>query len=151
MSPGICGKLRDRAFPRDAILVHSPGKVLTRTKMSNIAVVPATLLQVGLQLKKNVYSLFPMSLDPKNPRPTRPPDNLEREESQLWRWALGFMVLLSVALAALLWERLENIPYHLRLIPLGLLLLSVLFAVYAAGRRREVNELKIGRASCRER
>jgi len=52
------------------------------------------------------------------------------------------MILLAVALAALLWERLENIPYHLRLIPLGLLLLSVLFAVYAAGRRREVNELK---------
>jgi two-component system NtrC family sensor kinase len=52
------------------------------------------------------------------------------------------MILLAVALAALLWERLENIPYHLRLIPLGLLLLSVLFAVYAAGRRREVSELK---------
>src|SRR5512140_1580373 len=52
------------------------------------------------------------------------------------------MILLAVALAALLWERLEDIPYHLRLIPLGLLLLSVLFAVYAAGRRREVSELK---------
>ena len=76
------------------------------------------------------------------PQASRPTGNLDQEESQLWRWALGFMILLAVALAALLWERLENIPYHLRLIPLGLLLLSVLFAVYAAGRRREVNELK---------
>src|SRR5579872_329950 len=76
------------------------------------------------------------------PQAPRPTGNLDQEESQLWRWALGFMILLAVALAALLWERLENIPYHLRLIPLGLLLLSVLFAVYAAGRRREVNELK---------
>jgi len=83
-----------------------------------------------------------MSLDPKNPRPTRPPDNLEREESQLWRWALGFMVLLSAALAALLWERLENIPYQLRAIPIGVLGLSILFAAYAYGRRREVSELK---------
>jgi PAS domain S-box-containing protein len=76
------------------------------------------------------------------PQAPRPSGHLDQEESQLWRWALGFMILLAVALAGLLWERLENIPYHLRLIPLGLLLLSVLFAVYAAGRRREVSELK---------
>ncbi|HEY6372967.1 MAG TPA: PAS domain S-box protein [Candidatus Sulfotelmatobacter sp.] len=52
------------------------------------------------------------------------------------------MVLLSVALAGLLWERLENIPYQLRAIPIGVLVLSILFAVYAYGRRREVSELK---------
>jgi len=75
-------------------------------------------------------------------RTPRAPGNLEREESQLWRWALGFMVLLAVALAALLWERLENIPYSLRAIPIGVLALSILFAVYAYGRQREVSELK---------
>ena len=52
------------------------------------------------------------------------------------------MVLLAVALAALLWERLENIPFSLRAIPIGVLVLSILFAVYAYGRRREVSELK---------
>src|SRR5580698_9245196 len=84
-----------------------------------------------------------MTLDPVNAsRTPRPPDSLEREESQLWRWALWFMVLLSVALAALLWERLENIPFGLRAIPIGVLALSILFAVYAYGRRREVSELK---------
>ena len=72
----------------------------------------------------------------------RAPGNLEKEESQLWRWALGFMLLLAVALTALLWERLEAIPYQLRAIPIGILALSVLFAVYAYGRKREVNELK---------
>ena len=40
-----------------------------------------------------------------SPRSPRPPGTLEREESQLWRWLLLFMVLLAVALAALLWER----------------------------------------------
>ncbi len=79
---------------------------------------------------------------PNAPRAPRSPDHLEREESQLWRWALGFMVLLAVALAALLWERLENIPFSLRAIPIGILVLSILFAVYAYGRRREVSELK---------
>ena len=52
------------------------------------------------------------------------------------------MVLLAVALAGLLWERLENIPYSLRAIPVGVLALSLLFAMYAYGRRREVGELK---------
>jgi two-component system NtrC family sensor kinase len=52
------------------------------------------------------------------------------------------MVLLAVALAGLLWERLENIPFSLRAIPLGVLGLSILFAFYAYGRRREVSELK---------
>jgi len=73
---------------------------------------------------------------------SRPPGNLEREESQLWRWALLFLVLLAAALAALMWERLENVPYSLRAIPIGVLVLSILFAVYAYGRRREVSELK---------
>jgi len=84
-----------------------------------------------------------MSLDPgQPPRPARVPGNLDREESQLWRWALLFMVLLAVALAGLLWERLEGIPVQLRAIPIGVLVLSILFAVYAYGRRREVSELK---------
>src|ERR1700731_4663315 len=84
-----------------------------------------------------------MSFDPANEsRTPRPPGNLEKEESRLWRWALGFMVLLAVALSALLWERLENIPFQLRALPIGVLVLSVLFAVYAFGRRGQVSELK---------
>src|SRR5215813_14946660 len=71
-----------------------------------------------------------------------PPLQIEREESQLWRWALGLVILLAVAVAALSWEQLKDLPYKLWAIPLGLLLLSVLFAVYAFGRKREVSELK---------
>jgi PAS domain S-box-containing protein len=84
-----------------------------------------------------------MTPDPNPPqRAALPQGTLDREESQLWRWALGFMILLAVALAGLLWERLENIPFQLRAIPIGVLILSILFAVYAYGRRREVSELK---------
>src|SRR5207302_3630160 len=78
----------------------------------------------------------------RNPTSQRSPGHLEEQESQLWRWTLLFMILLAVALAGLMWERLEAVPFHLRAIPLGVLALSVLFAVYAAGRRREVTELK---------
>jgi PAS domain S-box-containing protein len=75
-------------------------------------------------------------------RPDLPPSHLEREESQLWRWALGLFVLMALAVAVLSWEQLKNLPYRLWAIPIGLLILSVLFAVYAFGRRREVGELK---------
>jgi PAS domain S-box-containing protein len=68
---------------------------------------------------------------------------LDREESQLWRWILLFMVLLAAGFAALAWERLENLPYHLGPLAVGVLILSILLAVYAYGRRREVIELKV--------
>jgi two-component system NtrC family sensor kinase len=76
-------------------------------------------------------------------QPSRSPGHLEEEETRLWRLALSFMVLLAVALAVLLWERLETVPYHLGAIAPGLLVLAVLFAAYAYGRRREVSELKV--------
>src|SRR6202050_1648624 len=72
----------------------------------------------------------------------RPPDKLDREESQLWGWILLFMVLLAAGFAYFAWERLETLPYHLGPAALGVLVLSVLLAVYAYGRRREVTELK---------
>jgi PAS domain S-box-containing protein len=53
------------------------------------------------------------------------------------------MVLLAAGFAALAWERLEGLPYHLGPMALGVLALSVLLAVYAYGRRKEVGELKI--------
>jgi PAS domain S-box-containing protein len=70
------------------------------------------------------------------------PGHLEQEETRLWRLALWFMVLLAAALAGLVWERLESLPYHLSAIAPGLLVLAVLFAAYAYGRRKEVSELK---------
>ncbi|MGA9528034.1 MAG: PAS domain S-box protein [Terriglobales bacterium] len=75
-----------------------------------------------------------------NQEPT--PSNLEREESQLWRWALGLLVLLAAAVAALSWQQMEALPYRLGAIPIGLFVLSILFAAYAFGRKREVRELR---------
>ncbi len=75
-------------------------------------------------------------------RPRRAPGNLEKEEARLWRLALAFLVLLATGLAALSWERLKDLPYHLGAISIGLLVLAVLFAAYVYGRRREVSELK---------
>jgi PAS domain S-box-containing protein len=78
-----------------------------------------------------------------SPRTPRAPGKLDNEESQLWRWILLFMVLLAAGFAALAWERLESLPYHLGPVAVGVLVLSVLLAVYAYGRRKEVVELKM--------
>lgn len=67
---------------------------------------------------------------------------LEHEESRLWRWALGLLVLLATAVALLSWEQLKDLPYRLWAIPVGLFVLAILFAAYAFGRRREVTELR---------
>jgi PAS domain S-box-containing protein len=80
--------------------------------------------------------------DPTSSRHDPAASRLEREESQLWRWALGLLVLLAAAVAALSWEQLKDLPYRLWAIPAGLFVLSVLFATYAFGRKREVTDLK---------
>jgi PAS domain S-box-containing protein len=79
---------------------------------------------------------------PTSNQPNPASNRLEREESQLWRWALGLLVLLAAAVAALSWEQLKDLPYRLWAIPAGLFLLAILFATYAFGRKREVSELK---------
>ena len=78
-------------------------------------------------------------------QPTRrvgTPTNLEQEETWLWRIALLFLVLLATGLAAESWERLQNLPYHLGLLSLGLLCVAIAFAGFAYGRRKRVTELK---------
>jgi len=80
--------------------------------------------------------------DPSSKRPDPAPNRLEREESQLWRWALWLLVLFATAVAALSWEQLKDLPYRLWAIPVGLFVLAILFASYAFGRKREVGELK---------
>src|ERR1700722_13458803 len=81
--------------------------------------------------------------DDSAPKKSAPiPGRLEREETQLWRWALGLIVLLAAALAYFSWEQLKNLPYKLWAIPAGLFILSFLFATYAFGRKREVTDLK---------
>src|SRR5580692_8627394 len=75
-------------------------------------------------------------------RPAGTSTNLEQEEALLWRIALLFVVLLATGLAAESWERLQNLPYHLGLLSLGLLCIAIAFAGFAYGRRKRVTELQ---------
>jgi len=75
-------------------------------------------------------------------QPAGNPSHLEKEENWLWRTALLFLVLLATALAAESWERLQNLPYHLGLLSVGVLSVAIAFAGFAYGRRKRVAELK---------
>ena len=70
------------------------------------------------------------------------PNLLEREEARLWRMALLFVVLLATALAAVTWERLQALPYHLGVLPIAVLFVAIAFAAFTYGRRKQVTELK---------
>src|SRR6202051_4647388 len=83
-----------------------------------------------------------MSDESQPQKSSEPPNRLEHEENQLWRWALGLLVLMAAAVAALSWEDLKDLPYRLWAIPSGLFLLAILFAAYAFGRKKEVGELR---------
>jgi PAS domain S-box-containing protein len=76
-------------------------------------------------------------------RPGRSARRLEKEENRLWRLALMFVVLLATALAAVSWERLQSLPYHLgSVLPGAVLCVAVAFSAFSYGRRKQVSEMK---------
>jgi PAS domain S-box-containing protein len=83
-----------------------------------------------------------MAEEEKQPGQARTPSHLEKEENWLWRTALLFLVLMATGLAAESWERLQNLPYHLGLLSIGVLCVAIAFAGFAYGRRKRVTELK---------
>jgi two-component system NtrC family sensor kinase len=76
-------------------------------------------------------------------RSARTTGRLEKEETRLWRLALLFVVLLATALAAVSWDRLQNLPYHLgSLLPVAVMCVAVAFSAFSYGRRKQVSEMK---------
>lgn len=67
---------------------------------------------------------------------------LEQQEARLWRLALMFVALLACGFAVLSWREVISLPAHLEAIPVGTVVLGVLFAIYAASKRQEMAEMK---------
>src|SRR5215475_3901769 len=107
--------------------------------------VTSTTIRVTLH-RTSVYIVtcwygFPMSQNEPDSRPPTP-GQLDKEEDWLWRIALLFLVFLAVALVAMAWDKLESLPYHLVWVLIALLGVVILFAGFAYGRRKRVEELK---------
>ncbi len=67
---------------------------------------------------------------------------LEQEEGRLWRAALVFLTAMALGVGAISWQSLANIPHHLEAIPVGTVVLALLFALYVAVKRKEIGELQ---------
>ncbi|MGH9704768.1 MAG: PAS domain S-box protein [Candidatus Acidiferrales bacterium] len=69
-------------------------------------------------------------------------EQMERNENQLWRVSLLFVVLLATGFLAVSWQTFQSLPVRLEALPLGILVLSILFGAYTWTKRRELNELR---------
>ena len=67
---------------------------------------------------------------------------LEREETKLWRASVLFLALLAIALGFTSWETFRSIPQHLEAVPVGTVVLILIFAAYTAQKRKELAELR---------
>lgn len=71
--------------------------------------------------------------------------HLERKEGELWRVALLFLTLLATGLAVNSWETIRGLPrqgFRLEAIPVGVMVLAVLFSLYVWKKRSEIDELR---------
>ncbi len=69
-------------------------------------------------------------------------ERLERSERKLWLSALFVLVLLAAAFAFLSWDTIHAMPHRLEALPIGLVILVVLFGGYLWSRSREMAELR---------
>ena len=75
-------------------------------------------------------------------RPISTLEQLERKEKQLWLRSLFMLGVLAAAVAMLSRETLRTIPLRLDALPIGVLVLIVLFSAYTWTKRREIVELR---------
>jgi len=69
-------------------------------------------------------------------------DVLARRERSLWRTAILLLSVLAVGLAVASRPWIHNLPYSLEALPIGLVVLVVLFGFYAWAKSREIAELR---------
>ncbi|GAC1680941.1 MAG: hypothetical protein PVS2B2_19540 [Candidatus Acidiferrum sp.] len=98
-----------------------------------------------MTVKLTSGSAPPENLSP--PSDSRPPrsarlDQFEKRQKELWWLALFLLLILSVALAFLSWESIRAFSHHFEALPIGLVVLVVLFAVYTWRKTQEISEMR---------
>src|ERR1700693_4222662 len=77
--------------------------------------------------------------------PTAVSDRLaqfERRQSELWRLTFFLLLVLSVVFAMVSWDTIRSLAHRFEALPIGLVLLVVLFGMYAWKRTHEISELR---------
>lgn len=73
------------------------------------------------------------------------PGQWERKEGELWRVSLLFLTLLATGLAVTSWESIRSLPrssLDLSNLPIGVVVLAVLFAAYVWQKKREIDQMR---------
>ena len=69
-------------------------------------------------------------------------EQFERRQSELWRITFSLLLVLAVVFAAVSWNSITAIAHHYQALPIGLVVLVVLFGFYAWKRTQEISELR---------
>src|SRR6202165_4288074 len=66
----------------------------------------------------------------------------ERRQSELWRLTFFLLLVLSVVFALVSWDTIRSLAHRFEALPIGLVILVVLFGLYAWKRTQEISELR---------
>jgi PAS domain S-box-containing protein len=69
-------------------------------------------------------------------------EQFERRQSELWRLTFFLLLVLSIVFAVVSWDTIRSLAHHFEALPIGLVLLVVLFGLYAWKRTHEISELR---------
>ena len=69
-------------------------------------------------------------------------EQFERRQSELWRLTFFLLLVLSIVFAMVSWDTIRSLAHRFEALPIGLVVLVVLFGLYAWKRTQEISELR---------
>jgi PAS domain S-box-containing protein len=69
-------------------------------------------------------------------------EQFERRQSELWRLTFFLLLVLSIVFAVVSWDSIRSLAHRFEALPIGLVILVVLFGLYAWKRTQEISELR---------
>src|SRR5258707_7811450 len=69
-------------------------------------------------------------------------EQFERRQSELWRLTFFLLLVLAVVFALVSWDTIRSLTHRYEALPIGLVVLVVLFGLYAWKRTQEISELR---------
>ncbi len=69
-------------------------------------------------------------------------EQFERRQSELWRLTFFLLLVLSIVFAVVSWDTIRSLAHRYEALPIGLVILVVLFGLYAWKRTQEISEMR---------
>ncbi len=88
------------------------------------------------------------SSPPASPKPENRPnvssrlEQFERRQAELWRLTFLLLLLLAIVFSVVSWDTVRSLAHHYEALPIGLVVLVILFGFYAWKRTQEISELR---------